>query len=48
MIAHLGKNPVSWGSPPVDRRLSEVWGNAIGILLFHVGDVEVIDVNEWK
>ena len=46
MIAHLGKNPVSGGSPPVDRRISEILGNAIGIL-FYIGDKEVIDVNEW-
>ena len=28
MIAHLGKNPVSGGSPPVDRRISEILGTS--------------------
>lgn len=45
MIAHFGKNPVSGGSPPVDSRINEIIGSAIGIL-FHVSDIEVIDVNE--
>lgn len=45
IIAHLGRNPVSGGSPPVDRRISEIIGRAIGIL-FHISDMEVIDVNE--
>lgn len=45
IIAHLGKNPVSGGSPPVDSRISEIIGRAIGIL-FHISDMEVIDVNE--
>ena len=41
MIAHLGRNPVSGGSPPVDRRISDIIGSAIGIL-FHMWDIEVI------
>lgn len=45
IIAHLGRNPVSGGSPPVDSRISEIIGRAIGIL-FHISDMEVIDVNE--
>jgi len=42
----LGKNPVSGGSPPVDNKINEIIGKAIGIL-FHISDIEVIDVNEW-
>lgn len=49
MIAHFGRNPVSGGRPPVDSRINEIMGIAIGIL-FHISDMEVIDVNEcaWK
>lgn len=47
MIDHLGQNPVSGGSPPADRRSSEIMGSATGIL-FHISDIEVIDVNERK
>lgn len=49
MMAHFGRNPVSGGSPPVESRINEVIGSAIGIL-FHMSDMEVIDVNEceWK
>lgn len=49
MMAHFGRNPVSGGRPPVDSRINEVIGSAIGIL-FHISDMEVIDVNEceWK
>lgn len=49
MIAHFGRNPVSGGSPPVDSRINEIMGSAIGIL-FHMSDMEVMDVNEceWK
>ena len=46
MMAHLGRNPVRGGSPPVDSRISEMMGRAIGIL-FPISDMEVIDVNEW-
>lgn len=46
MMIHLGKNPVSGGRPPVDSRTNEIMGRAIGIL-FHMSDMEVIDVNEW-
>lgn len=45
-MAHLGRNPVSGGSPPVDSRINEIIGRAIGIL-FHMSDMEEIDVNEW-
>lgn len=45
MIAHLGRNPVSGGKPPVDSRIRDIIGRAIGIL-FHISDIEVIDVNE--
>lgn len=45
MIAHLGRNPVSGGRPPVDSRINEIIGRAIGIL-FHMSDIEVMDVNE--
>lgn len=45
MMAHLGRNPVSGGSPPVDSRISETMGSAIGIL-FHMSDIEAMDVNE--
>lgn len=45
MIAHFGKNPVSGGRPPVDSRISEIIGSAIGIL-FHMSDIVLIDVNE--
>lgn len=46
IIAHLGRNPVSGGSPPVDSKISETMGRAIGIL-FHMSDMDVMDVNEW-
>lgn len=46
MIVHLGRNPVSGGSPPVDSKINEIMGRVIGIL-FHMSDNEVIDVNEW-
>lgn len=46
MMAHLGRNPVSGGSPPVDSKINEIMGRAIGIL-FHISDMEVMDVNEW-
>lgn len=46
MIAHFGRNPVSGGSPPVDSKISEIMGRAMGIL-FHIRDIEEIDVNEW-
>ena len=46
MMAHLGRNRVRGGSPPVDSRISEMMGRAIGIL-FPISDMEVIDVNEW-
>lgn len=45
-MAHLGRNPVSGGSPPVDNKINEIIGRAMGIL-FHISDMEVIDVNEW-
>lgn len=45
MIAHLGRKPVSGGRPPVDSKISEIIGRAIGIL-FHMRDMEEIDVNE--
>lgn len=45
-MAHFGRNPVSGGSPPMDSKISENIGMAIGIL-FHIRDVEAIDVNEW-
>lgn len=44
-MAHFGRNPVSGGSPPMDNKISENVGMAIGIL-FHIRDVEAIDVNE--
>lgn len=49
MMAHFGRNPVSGGSPPVESRINEIIGSAIGIL-FHMRDIEVMDVNEceWK
>lgn len=45
MIAHFGKNPVSGGRPPVDNRINEIMGSAIGIL-FHMSDMVLMDVNE--
>lgn len=45
MIAHFGKNPVSGGRPPVDSRIKETMGSAIGIL-FHMSDMVLMDVNE--
>lgn len=45
MIAHFGKNPVSGGRPPVDSRINEIMGSAIGIL-FHMSDMVLMDVNE--
>lgn len=49
IIAHFGRNPVSGGRPPVDSKINEIIGSAIGIL-FHISDMEVMDVNEcaWK
>lgn len=46
MMTHFGRNPVSGGSPPVDSRINDIMGVAIGIL-FHISDTEVMDVNEW-
>lgn len=46
MMAHFGRNPVSGGSPPVDSKINEIMGRAMGIL-FHISDIEEIDVNEW-
>lgn len=46
IMIHLGRNPVSGGSPPVDNKINETIGRAIGIL-FHISDIEVMDVNEW-
>lgn len=49
IIAHFGRNPVSGGRPPVDNKINEIIGSAVGIL-FHISDIEVMDVNEcaWK
>lgn len=49
IIAHFGRNPVSGGRPPVDSKINEIIGSAVGIL-FHISDMEVMDVNEcaWK
>lgn len=46
IMAHFGRNPVSGGSPPVDIKINEIMGRAMGIL-FHISDIEEIDVNEW-
>lgn len=45
IMAHFGRNPVNDGSPPVDSKINEIIGSAIGIL-FHVSDIEVMHVNE--
>lgn len=45
IIAHFGKNPVSGGRPPVDSKINEIMGSAIGIL-FHMSDMVLMDVNE--
>lgn len=44
IIAQFGRHPVSGGSPPVDNWINEIIGSAISIL-FHISDMEVIDVN---
>lgn len=43
MMIHLGKNPVSGGRPPKDRRRREVIVRIIGVL-FHNSDIELIVV----
>lgn len=41
MIAHFGRNPVSGGRPPKDRRSMEVIVKIIGVL-FHIREMEEI------
>lgn len=43
IITHFGKNPVSGGRPPVDRRSVDMAGSNIGAL-FHIRDKELIEV----
>lgn len=46
MISHLGINPVSGGSPPVDNKIMAMIGNNTGAL-FHSSDIVLIDEKEW-
>lgn len=45
VMTHFGKNPVSGGRPPSDRRVIDTRGSIIGFL-FHESDIELIDVYE--
>lgn len=47
MIAHFGKNPVSGGRPPRDRRIREVIVRIAGVL-FHRSEMELIVVEEFS
>lgn len=47
MIAHFGKNPVSGGSPPRDRRIREVIVRMVGVL-FHRSEMELIEIEEFN
>lgn len=46
IIAHFGRNPVSGGSPPRDKRMIDVMARIIGVL-FHVRESELIVVAEF-
>lgn len=45
IMAHLGRNPVSGGNPPVDSKISEIVGSIIGVLL-HMSDKELMLLDE--
>lgn len=49
IISHLGKKPVSGGSPPMDNRVRAKSGSMAGNL-FHSSEMDLIDekVCEWK
>lgn len=47
MIAHFGRNPVSGGSPPRDRRIREVIVRMVGVL-FHRSETELIEIEEFN
>lgn len=47
MIAHFGRNPVSGGRPPRDRRIREVIVRIVGVL-FHRSEMELIEVEEFN
>lgn len=46
MIIHFGKNPVSGGRPPRDRRITDIIVNVVGVL-FHRSEIELIVVDEF-
>lgn len=46
IIVHFGRNPVSGGSPPRDRRMMDVMVRIMGVL-FHVRESELIVVAEF-
>lgn len=46
IIVHFGRNPVSGGSPPRDRRMMDVMARIMGVL-FHVRESELIVVAEF-
>lgn len=46
MIIHFGKNPVSGGSPPRDRRITDIIVSIVGVL-FHRREIEFIVVDEF-
>lgn len=45
MIIHFGKNPVSGGRPPRDRRITDIIVSIVGVL-FHKSEIELIVVDE--
>lgn len=47
MMTHFGRNPVSGGRPPRDRRIKEVIIRVAGVL-FHRREMELIVVEEFS
>lgn len=47
MMVHFGRNPVSGGRPPRDKRISEVIIGIVGAL-FHRSETELIVVEEFN
>lgn len=45
IMAHFGKNPVSGGSPPKDKRINGIIVSIVGVL-FHNNEIELIVVDE--
>lgn len=45
IIAHFGRNPVSGGRPPRERRINGIITRVVGAL-FHRSEIELIVVDE--